>query len=378
MAGSIAAAAPDRLCRLGRAFFRRASSGNLYYDEYSYYLGKWVKRLKLLTIIVPCYNAADYLERSVTSLLMGGSDVEIILVDDGSMDATAALIDGYARRFPAQVVAVHQANAGHGGAINAGLAAASGTYLKVVDADDWLDEAAFKQVVATLKSVTPPVDLLITNYIYDKVGARHPKVTRYRHGLPQGRTFGWAEVRLPVGTYLLMHALIYRTQVLRDLPLNLPQHTFYVDNLFALEPLPQTQRLYYLDVDLYHYFIGRPDQSVHESVMIRRIDQQLAVNRRMITVVARQVGIDQHLYRYMVRYTEIVTGISSILLLRAGTPEARQKKANLWRYMRMTAPHFYRLARTSIVGWGVNLPGRLGRRVSVAFYQLLQRIYHFN
>ncbi len=318
------------------------------------------------------------MKRAVTSLLAGGPAVEVILVDDGSTDATAAVADEFARSYPAQVVVVHQANAGHGGAINAGLKVASGRYLKVVDADDWLDEGALHQVLATLSQLPAPVDLFISNYIYDKVGAKHQKVTRYRHGLPQNRVFGWDEVRLPVGTYLLMHALIYRTQVLRDLPLQLPTHTFYVDNLFALEPLPHTKRLYYLDVDLYHYYIGRPDQSVHESVMIKRIDEQLAVNRRMIKVVAERQGLEPHLYRYMARYTEIVTGISSILLLRAGTPAALAKKANLWRYMRMTAPHFYRLARTSVVGCAVNLPGWLGRRTSVDFYKVLQRIYHFN
>ncbi|WP_054661499.1 glycosyltransferase family 2 protein [Lacticaseibacillus camelliae] len=334
--------------------------------------------MKTLSIIVPCYNAADYMDRCVDSLLPGGAAVEIILVDDGSTDATPRVIDDYARRYPRQVVALHQANAGHGGAINAGLKVATGRYLKVVDSDDWLDEGAFHQVLAKLTSFDVPVDLFISNYIYDKVGVRHKKVTRYRHGLPQQRVFGWPQVRLPVGQYLLMHALIYRTAVLRDLPLHLPTHTFYVDNLFALEPLPSTRRLYYLDVDLYHYYIGRPDQSVHESVMIKRIDQQLAVNRRMIKVLAGERHLDPHLYRYMARYTEIVTGISSILLLRQGTREAREKKGNLWRYMRMTAPRFYRQARTSVVGIGVNLPGWLGRHTSVDFYRLLQQIYHFN
>lgn len=318
------------------------------------------------------------MDRCVTSLLPGGEAVEIILVDDGSTDATPSIVDDYARRYPRQVRAVHQANAGHGGAINAGLKAATGTYLKVVDSDDWLDEAASHQVLAKLSAIKTPVDLFISNYIYDKVGARHKKVTRYRHGLPQHRVFGWPQVHLPVGQYLLMHALIYRTALLRALPLQLPTHTFYVDNLFALEPLSQTKRLYYLDVDLYHYFIGRPDQSVHESVMITRIDQQLAVNRRMIKVVEAAHGLEPHLYRYMARYTEIVTGISSILLLRQGTRVALQKKANLWRYMRMTAPRFYRQARTSVVGIGVNLPGWLGRHTSVDFYRLLQQIYHFN
>ncbi len=61
-----------------------------------------------------------------------------------------------------------------------------------------------------------------------------------------------------------------------------PKHTFYVDNLFVFEPLPYVKNLYYLDVNFYRYFIGRDDQSVNEKVMIKRIDQQIRVNKLMV------------------------------------------------------------------------------------------------
>ena len=69
--------------------------------------------------------------------------------------------------------------------------------------------------------------------------------------------------------------MIYRTELLHECGLELPKHTFYVDNLFAFEPLPYVQNMYYLDVNFYRYFIGRDDQSVNEKVMIKRIDQQM-------------------------------------------------------------------------------------------------------
>ena len=65
-----------------------------------------------------------------------------------------------------------------------------------------------------------------------------------------------------------MHSVIYRTQLLRDCGLELPKHTFYVDNIFVYQPLPSVKNIYYLDVDLYRYFIGRSDQSVNEKVMV--------------------------------------------------------------------------------------------------------------
>ena len=98
---------------------------------------------------------------------------------------------------------------------------------------------------------------------------------------------------MPVGKYILMHSVIYRTGLLRDCGLELPKHTFYVDNLFVYQPLPHVQTMYYMDVNFYRYFIGREDQSVHEDVMIRRIDQQLFVNRIMIDTIAGAKNIEK-------------------------------------------------------------------------------------
>ena len=75
---------------------------------------------------------------------------------------------------------------------------------------------------------------------------------------------------------------MYRTELLKMCGLQLPKHTFYVDNLFVFEPLPYVKNIYYLDVNFYRYFIGRDDQSVTEANMIKRIDQQLRVTKLMI------------------------------------------------------------------------------------------------
>lgn len=113
--------------------------------------------------------------------------------------------------------------------------------------------------------------------------AARKKVMQYRHCLPVNQIFTWNEVgHMPKGKYLLMHSMIYRTQLLLECNLTLPEHTFYVDNIFAFDPLPYVQNMYYLDTNFYRYFIGRDDQSVNEAVMIRRIDQQLRVNKLMV------------------------------------------------------------------------------------------------
>ena len=101
--------------------------------------------MKLLSIAVPCYNSAAYMEKCVDSLLVGGDDVEIIIVDDGSQkDNTGEIADALAAKYEGIVKAVHQENGGHGEAVNTGLKNATGLYFKVVDSDDKLEPNAYK------------------------------------------------------------------------------------------------------------------------------------------------------------------------------------------------------------------------------------------
>lgn len=76
-----------------------------------------------------------------------------------------------------------------------------------------------------------------------------------------------------------MHSLVYRTEVLKKSGVRLPEHIFYVDNIFAYYPLPYVESLFYIDTDLYQYYLGREDQSVNEKVMISRIEQQIKVTK---------------------------------------------------------------------------------------------------
>ena len=94
--------------------------------------------MKLLSIAIPSYNSEGYLANCIESLLPGGEDVEILIINDGSTDATAAIADEYAAKYPTIVKAVHKENGGHGSAVNMGIDKATGLYFKVVDSDDWV------------------------------------------------------------------------------------------------------------------------------------------------------------------------------------------------------------------------------------------------
>ena len=103
--------------------------------------------MKLLSIAIPCYNSEAYMEKCIESLLKGGEEVEILVVNDGSSDRTAEIADAYAEKYPTIIKAIHQENGGHGEAVNAGIRNATGLYFKVVDSDDWVNEEAYKQIV---------------------------------------------------------------------------------------------------------------------------------------------------------------------------------------------------------------------------------------
>lgn len=338
--------------------------------------------MKILTVTIPCYNSQDYMKKCIESILPGGEDVEILIVDDGSSDKTAEIADRYAARYPTIVKAIHQENGGHGEAVNTGIRNAAGIYFKVVDSDDWVDSQILKEIVETLKEFLKgpeTVDMFISNFVYDKVGARRKKVMQYRSALPKEEVFCWPDMKnMRKGHYILMHSVIYRTNLLRECGLELPKHTFYVDNLFVFQPLPYVKKMYYLDKVFYHYFIGRDDQSVNEEVMIRRIDQQIKVNKIMIDTLAGKRLNEKRLRDYMTSYLDIIMTVSSIMLLRSGTGENFEKKQELWRYLKAKDRKLYLKIRTGLLGRAMNLPGKGGRQMSVAAYKIVRKFVGFN
>jgi len=338
--------------------------------------------MKVLSIAVPCYNSQDYMENCIESLLKGGEDVEIVIVDDGSKDSTSEIADAYAKRYPGIIKSIHQENGGHGEAVNTGLKNATGVFFKVVDSDDWVEEEAYHKILSTLKEILAgdtTLDMMISNFVYEKQGVKHKKVMRYSIQFPQDRIFSWDEAKYLIkGKYLLMHSVIYRTKLLVECGLELPKHTFYVDNIFVYKPLPSVKTMYYLDVDFYRYFIGRADQSVNEKVMISRIDQQIKVNKIMIDSFDLWKIPNKKLRNYMFNYLEIITVISTIMCIRSGTDQNLAKKRELWGYMKKKDIRLFHRMRRGILGQSFNLPGSGGRKISIAAYKITQKVVGFN
>lgn len=341
--------------------------------------------MKLLSVIIPCYNSQSYMEFCLESLLStNNNNIELIVVNDGSTDNTAQIAEKYKSDYPEVIKVIHQDNGGHGEAINTGIKNATGLYLKVVDSDDWVDKDAYEKIMVTLSEFSTEenvLDMVISNFVYEKEGAKNKKTMSYKKMLPEEIVFDWDDFKsMRLGKYILMHSVIYRTKLLQDIKLTLPKHTFYVDNLFVYVPLLKVKRMYYLNVDFYRYFIGRDDQSVNEQIMMRRIDQQLRVNRLMIEHFQKVLNesSNQKLRQYMYHYLEIMTAVSSILLINSGTKEDLIKKSELWNLIKEYDDLLYYRLRTGFFGMLVNLPGRFGRKISIGVYKISQKAVGFN
>ena len=337
--------------------------------------------MKYITFTIPCYNSENYMRRCVDSLLVGGEDVEILIIDDGSSDRTGAIADEYEMLYPNIVKAVHKPNGGHGSGVNKGLELAHGLYYKVVDSDDWFDRDAYLKMLDKIKSfeVAQFPDLIICNYVYDHLDEGIQKPMNYRNVFPTEKMCNWNTIgHFHPSQYLIMHALMFQTKVLRQSGVKLPEHTFYVDNLFSYQPLPYAKNLYYMDIDLYHYYLGREDQSVNEKVLMKRIDQQIRVTKLMLGYYDVTKIQNRKLRHYMVRYLEIMMVICSILAIKSGSEENMEKKKALWEELKKSNPALSLRLRWGFLGQGMNLPGKGGRSLSIAGYKIAQKFFGFN
>lgn len=337
---------------------------------------------KLITFAVPCYNSAAYMQRCLDTLLTAGEEAEIIIVNDGSTDATAEIADAYAAQYPTIVRAVHKPNGGHGSGVNKGAELASGLYYKVVDSDDWLDTEALAALLAKIREHRASgqlPDMYIANYVYEKLHIHSQVVRRYTHNFPVDTFFGWDRVKpFRFSAVLLMHSVLYRTDRLRASGTVLPEHTFYVDNIYCYKPLPYMQTMYYMDIDLYRYFIGRDDQSVSAANIVKRYEQQIRVMKEMLFAYSWEQlqGFSKGLRRYLLHDLNVIMTLT-VMFTTGGKDQIDRRKSalrELWGCLRAWDEKLYRFLRyrsyPALVNW---MPFRLQGKATTLGYKFYRR-----
>lgn len=220
--------------------------------------------MKTLSIAIPVYNTERYIKRCVDSLALKDiiDDIEIILVNDGSKDNSIKILNEYKEKLNDSVVVIDKENGGHGSTINAALKIAKGKYFRVIDSDDWVNSRDFITFVKALKKEN--VDLVITDYRKEHIyNGLSEKIIWSK--LSKNKEYNFDKIKLEIlnKDYFVMANSTYKTEVLRKSRLSLLEKTFYVDMQYNIIPISNVKSFKYLKLDIYRYFIGRPDQSMN-------------------------------------------------------------------------------------------------------------------
>ena len=333
--------------------------------------------MKYISFVVPCYNSEEYMEKCIKSLLIGKDDVEIIIIDDGSKDNTGKIADKYQKKYPNIVKAIHQENGGHGEGINVGLKHATGKYFKVVDSDDWLDEDAYKKLLKKIKHID--TDLVVCNYVYTYTDGRSDQVISFANVYDEGKVLTWDDIhKFKLTQYPSLHSMMYKKSVLDKSNIDLPKHVFYEDNLFIYLPLVNTKTIYYLDLDLYRYYIGRADQSVQESQMIKRSSHQVLVSERVCTAYDLIKIENKKLRKLMTRECIFLMTIGVVFSRLAFNKEGEKQYKELWKSVKEKNPKLYRRMRYFSMATFVSIPGKLGRQIMKLGYRFAHSLVNFN
>lgn len=241
--------------------------------------------MKLLSFVIPAYNSEAYLEKCISSMLEPSvlPALEIIVVNDGSADATEKIALRFCGQYPGTVRLITQKNLGHGGALNTGCAAAQGKYLKVIDADDWVESRSLPAFVKALEKCDS--DVVLTHYRTVNITTGEEKAWRcYPEAF--GKAMTLADVMRRWGDFdraLTFHGIAYRTDFYQKMGLSLSEHIFYEDHEFATFPCCHAETVTPLDIFVYVYRIGDVNQSVSDANQLKRISHVEAVLKRLLT-----------------------------------------------------------------------------------------------
>ena len=226
--------------------------------------------MKVITVAIPVYNTENYLKRCLDSVLAEEviDDIEVIAVNDGSKDKSLSILNAYREKYPDTLVVIDKENGGHGSTINTALDHASGIYFRVLDSDDWVFTRDFIELVKKLKS--EDADLVVTNYSKEFVYDGHSEGNEWSF-LEDGKLYEFDKIDLKIlnKEYFVMANSVYRTEILKKSKLRLMEKTFYVDMQFNVFPVPCIRSFRFYDLDIYRYFIGRPDQSMNLSNFVK-------------------------------------------------------------------------------------------------------------
>lgn len=223
---------------------------------------------KILTVTVPTYNAERYLRDNLDSFCIPEllTDLEILIINDGSSDGSVAIAEEYVKRFPETYRVITKENGGHGSGINTGIRYATGKYFKVVDADDWVEKEAFIRLVQTLKKKDSDIVSSGFYWVYDEGQKDKTEFLRKKEmkipfkGVEYQKEYVFDEIADRI--YIKMHNMTVKTEILKRHGIKVDEHCYYVDTEYIIYPIPYVKTICFVEGFVYMYRLGRQGQSV--------------------------------------------------------------------------------------------------------------------
>lgn len=307
---------------------------------------------KVISFIVPSYNCEKFLDKCLGSFLNEEvlDKIEVVVVNDGSTDSTEQKALEYADKYPEVFKVISQKNRGHGGALNAGTQAATGKYLKPIDADDWVVRDNLPTYVKALEETDSDV-VLTHHHTIDMTTGEKLKWMTYPDRF--GEKYTLEEIMDNWKSFdrsLTFHGITYRTDFYKQNALSLSEHVFYEDHEFATIPCCLAQSVTPLDVFVYQYRIGDTEQSVSDTNQLKRINHTEAVLKRLVKEqnITYDLGIQSGGKRYYEQKTQglLLSFFTTAALVDPNKPRGRSNAKRLMTYFRKKMPGVAALAES--------------------------------
>jgi hypothetical protein len=232
---------------------------------------------KLLTISIAGYNVEKTIARTIDSCLCKHMDLlDIIVVDDGATDGTDAIVEEYANKYPGIISLAKKENGGYGTTIMTSVGLARGKYFKVLDGDDCYATDALDECLEVLSE--NDVDLYVSPYYRTS-----PTDQKVMDQVDPDCCGAMPIEALHVPWRLSMHAVLFRTSLLREAGIKLPSHCCYTDVLYASTGLRGVQSVYVSHRPLYDYKVDQDEeQSTSATSLIKHRKDRLVVINELL------------------------------------------------------------------------------------------------
>lgn len=258
---------------------------------------------KILTVSIAAYNVEQYIKKTLDSLIIDQMDLlEVLIIVDGSKDKTLEIAKEYEAKYPNTFKAVYKENGGYGSTINKAIELATGKYFKQLDGDDWYETTELEKYIEILKDCNE--DMIITRFKRVFEGDGHEEIRDESIGIDfESGKFENVNTK----DWFTMHAITYRTEILKNNDIKLTEKCFYTDQEYDLLPLKYVQTIRFVSNIIYCYRIGRAEQSVSPEGVEKHYKDQTAVLKRLYKefegVEKEETTKDKYIYNYLVKRT---------------------------------------------------------------------------